>query len=441
MRFLLSIGLFSLITPAIFAASPWTLDSCIERAKKESIALKQKQVAVDQAYLEVKEAESQRLPVASATLGQSYNMGISPTASGSYARFNSSVSTFSASVTQPLFNGLSVRNSIKAQRMEWRAVAAELDQAVQNIAIDVTAAYLQVLLNKEMLKTAQEQLSMSKKQISRTKELVRAGKVPASEAIEAKAQVAKDSASLIASVNDLTLSLIDLSALIHIPALSENEVGQYDRSLLPDVALQGIDSVFRQAVTYHPFFQGAKCRMEKGEFDIRSARGGYWPSVDLKAGYSNGYYSYHDLPQGTNNASLSDQLHQNRQEVISLTVQIPIFNRFDIQRKVQAARLNIRQQELASDNEKLQLYKTIQQVCNRLTASKAKQNAYRQAVEASQAAYNYSLEKFTVGKATAFEVNQKQTELLKSRSQEIEARYDCLFANKTIELYTNPLTK
>jgi outer membrane protein len=441
MRFpVITILLFCYL-PILFASEHWTLDACIERAKTESIALKQKRVAVDQAYIGVKEAESQHLPVASASLGQSYNMGMSPTASGASAKFNSSVNTFSASVTQPIFNGLSVRNGIKAQRLELKAVAAELDQSMQNIAIDVAAAYLQVLLNKEMVKTAQEQLSLSKKQIGRTQELVRAGKVPASEVIEGKAQIAKDSAALISSANDLKISLIDLSVLLNIPVLSENEVEQYEQSLPPDAASQSIDSVFRQAVIYHPFFQGTKYRMEKGEFDIRTTRGGYWPSVDLKAGYSNGYYFYYNLSQGTNNDSFSSQFRQNRQEVVSLNVQIPIFNRFDVQRKVQTARLNIRQQELAADNENLQLQKTIQQVCNRATASKAKQEAYKQAIEASQAAYNYSLEKFAVGKATAFEVNQKQTELLKARSQEIEARYDYLFANKTIELYTNPATK
>lgn len=425
----------------LFGAEHWTLDACIERAKKESITLKQKWVAIDQAYLGVKEAESQHLPVASASLGQSYNMGISPTSSGSYAKFNSSVSTFSASVTQPLFNGLSVRNGIKAQRLEWKAVVAELDQSMQNIAIDVAAAYLQVLLNKEMVKTAQDQLSLSKKQIGRTQELVRAGKVPAAEAIEARAQVAKDSASLIASCNDLKLSLIDLSTLLHVSRLSEAEIEPQDMSFVPAAQAMNADSVFQQAVLNHPYFQATKYRMEKGSFDIRAARGGYWPSVDLKAGYSNGYYCYYNLPQGTDNGSFASQFRQNRQEVVSLNVQIPIFNRLDIQRKVQTARLNIRQQELAADNENLQLNKTVQQICNRATASKAKQEAYKQAMEASQAAYNYSLEKFAVGKATAFEVNQKQTELLKTRSQEIEARYDYLFANKTIELYTNPVKK
>lgn len=425
----------------LFGAEHWTLDACIERAKKESVALKQKRVAVDQAYLGVKEAESQHLPVASASLGQSYNMGISPTSSGSYAKFNSSVSTFSASVTQPLFNGLSVKNGIKAQRLEWKAVAAELDQAVQNIAIDVTATYLQVLLNKEMVRTAQEQLSLSQKQIERTKELVRAGKVPAAETIEAKAQVAKDSAALISSANDLKLSLIDLSNLLRVNQISENEIESQDLVTTRNVQSFNADSVFNKALSNHPFFQTTKYRIEKGTFDIRAARGGYWPSVDLKAGYSNGYYCYYNLPQSTRNDSFSNQLRQNRQEVVSLNVQIPIFNRFDIQRKVQTARLNIRQQELAADNETLQLNKTIQQICNRATASKAKQETYKQAMEASQAAYNYSLEKFTVGKATAFEVNQKQTELLKARSQEIEARYDYLFANKTIELYMSPVTK
>ncbi len=46
-------------------------------------------------------------------LGQSYDLGISPTAAGAYAQNNASVSTASLSFTVPLFSGFRIHMTLK----------------------------------------------------------------------------------------------------------------------------------------------------------------------------------------------------------------------------------------------------------------------------------------------------------------------------------------
>jgi outer membrane protein len=183
--------------------------------------------------------------------------------------------------------------------------------------------------------------------------------------------------------------------------------------------------------------RSAQYRIEKGKSDIVIARSGSLPTLDFKAGYSNGYYYYYNLPQGISNSPFTDQFHTDRQEVVSLNLQIPIFNHFDVKHKVQSAKVSLQQQQLTLENEKQQLYKTIQQVYCRWIAAQAKYHSLQKEVEALQVAYVYAVEKFEVGKTTGFEVNEKQISLAKAISDWIEAKYDYLFSSKTLNFYIN----
>jgi outer membrane protein len=421
------------------AQQPWTLQACIDRAKTANLTIRQKQLAVEQTAIDVKTAQCQQLPTLSAAINQSYNLGISPTASGTDTQNNASVSTASLSLTAPLFEGFRIRNGINSSQLEQKAVAAESEQTRQDIIIDVIAGYLQVLLNKELAHAAQEQTLLSCKQSDRTLQMVKAGKISKSELYESHAQVAKDSSALIKTESDLKLSLIDLAQLLQLQHNEGFDISSSDLDSQPIIAtpFANIDSLYNLALQNRASVRSAQYRIEKGKSDIVIARSGSLPTLDFKAGYSNGYYYYYNLPQGISNSPFTDQFHTDRQEVVSLNLQIPIFNHFDVKHKVQSAKVSLQQQQLTLENEKQQLYKTIQQVYCRWIAAQAKYHSLQKEVEALQVAYVYAVEKFEVGKTTGFEVNEKQISLAKAISDWIEAKYDYLFSSKTLNFYIN----
>jgi outer membrane protein len=420
------------------AQKPWTLQACIDRAKTANLTIRQKQIAVEQAAVAVKNAQCQRLPSISATIGQSYDLGISPTAAGAYAQNNASVSTASLSFTVPLFSGFRIHNGIKAAKLEWQAGIADRDQTRLDVIINVVAGYLQVLLNKELISAAQKQSALSCKQFERTKQMVVAGKLSQSELYDGLAQIAKDSSAIIKSESDLRLSLVDLAQQLQLKDISEFDIDSSNISTIPLYTIlpsSNIDSLYQLTLQHYPAAQSAQYRIEKGKSEIAIARSGYLPTLDLNVGYYNGYYYYYNLPQGVNNSSFINQFHQDRQEVISLNLQIPIFDHFDVSHKVKAAKLDLQQQVLTLEDEKQQLYKTIQQVYYRSIAAKAKYISLQKETAALQIAYHYALEKFEVGKATTFEVNEKQTALSEATSEQLEAKYDYLFSCLTMNFY------
>ena len=61
-----------------------------------------------------------------------------------------------------------------------------------NLSLNVTNYYFQILLNKEIYRIAQEQIRLTKEQEIRTRILIENGKVPQSQLYDIKAQLADD---------------------------------------------------------------------------------------------------------------------------------------------------------------------------------------------------------------------------------------------------------
>jgi hypothetical protein len=98
-----------------------------------------------------------------------------------------------------------------------------------------------------------------------------------------------------------------------------------------------------------PVIRAAEFRVGSSRKTLQIAKGAYYPSLRLGAGYSNSYYYNYSLASGTGNASLADQWAQNGAESVGLSLSIPIFNRMATRNRVRSAQLNIKNQELLLD--------------------------------------------------------------------------------------------
>ena len=61
----------------------------------------------------------------------------------------------------PIFNGLQNLNSIKKNKYEVLAGEEDLQNISDNVALNVALAYLQILLNKELVAANENQLNIT----------------------------------------------------------------------------------------------------------------------------------------------------------------------------------------------------------------------------------------------------------------------------------------
>jgi len=442
-------GGFLLIS--LSAQSQWTLQACLDRAKTTNYTIRQKEIIARQAKITLQMAQAQRLPLLSASLGQNFNFGLSPSYTGTYLQNNSSVSFFSASLSVPLFDGFRTTNNIKSSRLEVKASEADTKQAVKNVEINVIAGYLQILMSKELVHAAQEQVQSSGEQIVRIQQLIEAGKLSKPDIYEGEAQLSKDSATLVQVNNDLKLARISLAQLLQL-----DDVTNFDASPNPSegggqesaIAENGENVKFFSPpseglgegwggalIQTNPGIQVLQYRVNKSIANIAIARADYFPTISLSAGYYNNYYHYYNLLPGMTNETFSNQLHQNQQQIIALSMSIPIFNRFDTQHRVKLAKWDVEQQKIALESQKQELYKTIQQTAYKIIADKATCTALTKEVESLKIDFQYAQEKFNVGKISIFELNTKRTALSKAISDQLNAKYQYLFGYQMLKVY------
>jgi len=438
----MKIFIFSVIlvfVSKVATAQKWTLQQCIDYAIEHNINVQQKTLMQESEEYNLRIAKYSMLPNLNADIGQSFDFGRSTNREGVIIDQNSASTSFSIGSSMPLFSGMRIYHQIKSGKSNLRAATADLSKAKDDLDLTITSAFLSILLNKELLRVAQTQVALTTEQVERTEKMVDVGRSPQSELYGVKALLAQDEYGVVQCENILLLSLLDLAQLLELTDVSGFDIVEPqtdETTLLHFTTPPPADATFHRAVLFRPEIKAAQYRLESSKHDLRATQSYFYPSLSLRAGYSNGYYhvsgSGADLmPQKL----FWDQLNLNNREYIGFNLSIPIFNRFEISNRVKIARLNIDQQLLQLESAKKLLLKEIQQSYYNTLAAYHKFEASKKSIAASAEAFRYAEERFAAGRGTNLEFNDAKVRLIKAQSDLLQAKYEYLFRCKILDFY------
>lgn len=433
---------FMLMTVAscLQAQQKWTLRQCIDHAIENNIEIKQDALQVEGAKIDLNTTKMSRLPNLNGSVSSGYGFGRNPVnkeaSDGSTYYSYESKTTFSSSFnlqsSVPVFTGMKNPNEVKKKELDLKSATASLSKAREDMELKVTSLFLEVLFKKELVKVYQEQLELTNLQMEKTKTLVEVGKLPRSQEFDMIAQQAKDELNVTTATNDLDYAILNLAQALNIidyqsfdiiePSFDEDQVA----SNMP--GLVAPNEVYNIALAIKPHVKVAEYKLESSKKGLNIAKAGYYPTIDLNMSYGTSYNNNQIGGFGT-------QFRNEAREYIGLSVNIPIFNRLQTRNSVRQARLDIENQQLALDNVKLALYKEIQQAYQSATASQSKYKSTGKALLAAEEAYKYAEDRYAVGKSNVYELNEAQTKLLTSKSEQIQAKYDFIFRVKILDFY------
>jgi len=416
----------------------WTLEDCIRYATENNIILKQREQEEELVKVELNTSQSSWLPNLNASLGQNMDFGRTPSRDGIIVDRTSVNSSFNMQLSMPLFNGFKIANDIAVRKMNLMAATESLNKAKEDLALNVTSYYLQALYSKELLSIAELQVNLTKEQVIRTEALLDVGRVPASQLSLVNAQLANDEVTLMEAKNNVIMALLDLAQALELERLgtdfdivqpeTKDAVADNMRSIIPP------DDIYDNAVAFKPQIKEQEFLLESRKKLLRIAQADYYPRLSFGANYGNGYYRYYG-GDGTESVTFSDQLKQNERKTISLSLNIPIFNRFGIRNNVRQARVRIINQELMMENSKKILYREIQQAYFMAIAAQAKYIASEKSVTANKEALTYAEESYAAGKSSVFEYNESKTRYAQSLSEQAQAKYNFIFRAKILDFY------
>lgn len=423
------------------AQQKWSLQDCIEYAQEHNIEIKQQALDVKGSEIDLNTSKNERLPDLNGSVDYGFNMGrTSFTDTLKVQRYVDSKSTsggIGVSSSMTLFSGFRIANNIKVKELNLKAATENLNKAKDNISLQIASLYLEALFNKELLKVYQEQVGLTSSQVEKTDVLVKAGKSPASQLYDIKAQLANDEMNVTNGKNSLDLSLLNLAQALNLTDYESFDIVEptIDNNVFKNTmaSLVKPSELYQTAIAIKPHVKEAQYKLEGSQKNLKVAQSGYWPTLSLGLGYSTDFSHFYG--REFDNEGIGRQLSNRGKQYVSLSLKIPIFDRFVTRNQVRQARLTIQNNELALDNVKLNLYKEIQQAYQNATSAQSKYQSAEKAFEAAEESFKYAKDRYEVGKISVYEYSEAQLKILKSRSEQLQAKYDFVFRAKILDFY------
>lgn len=415
----------------------WDLRTCIEYALQQNITIRRNKLSAESSEVDVKTAKASLFPSLSASVSQrivnrpnSENgtiiSGDNITSSQSKTSYNGS---YGIDMNWTLYNGSKRLNTLKQQQLNSRIADLNVAQSENSIEESITQIYIQILYAAESVKVNESTLELSKAQYERGKSLFEAGSIAQSDLAQLEAQVSTDKYQLVtaqATLQDYKLQLKQLLELdgeeemnLYIPALNDENI------LTP---LPAKADVYRSALALRPEIEAGRLNVETSDLDIKIAKAGYIPTLSLSAGIGSTNANGNDF-------SFSEQIKQNWNNSLGLTISIPIFTNRQTKSAVQKAKIQKQTSELDLLDEQKNLYKTIESLW--LDANSAQQR-YVAAVEklkSTQTSYNLVQEQFNFGMKNTVELLTEKNNLLSAQQEMLQAKYMAILNTQLLKFY------
>jgi len=347
----------------------------------------------------------------------------------------------------------------------------DVEKIKNDISLNIAAAYLTILFNRELVNVTKIQLETTGQQVERMQKMVEAGKLARGNYLELEAQYASEELNLVNAENQLFISLLNLQQMLDLPIDTAFDV---EIPLLPDpdadpLVINALE-VYRIAELEMPEIKSAELARESSAKGLQIAKGGRSPQLYLSANFNSGFSDIREqvvdlgdpmqLPIGITQNTLEpvvtinpqqiptygkypffEQIRDNTSAGVGLGLSIPIFNGWQVNTNVANAQIMLRQSELELQSRKLELYASIQQAYADAVAALKKFNATQQALVSMEESFKYTEKKFEVGLVNTVDYNISKNQLTATQSDLLQAKYDFIFRIKILNFYKGePIT-
>ena len=445
------------------AGDSWSLQQCIDYALKNNLQIKQNELNEEVSKQTLLANKGKVLPSLNGNASHSYNWGkrIDPF-TNQFDNTQVLSDGFSISSNVTLFSGFQNYNSIKQSEYDLMSSKYDVDKQKNDISLNIASDYLQILMNQELLQQANDQLKVINSQVDRTQILVNVGNLPKGNLLDIQAQQASEELSVTTAQNQLDISYLTLAQLLDIDSVEGFTIVKPELNVPAESILtSNYNQIYTTALKSQPEIQSAEMKLKSSELAVSIAKGGISPRLVLSGSFGTGYSSANQNVTGVNLigyqtigatstgvpvvgpefatqtqlAPFSQQLNSNINKTIGLNLTIPFFNGLQTKTAIEKAKIQQLNNQYALEITQNQLKKTIQQAYLDAKAALKKYNSSVKNVASLQEAFDYSSIKFNVGTLNSVDYDTAKNNLIKAKSDLLQAKYDYIFKTKVLDFY------
>lgn len=432
------ISLFALCGTAFAQNKTWSLRDCINYAMDNNLSLERSKLNLNSAEYDKKISKFDFLPNLNGNASQGFSFGraVNPT-TNEFITSNISNLSFQVNSNVTVFNARRINNTFKLNKEQVKSSHYALKELENNISLNIANAYLQILFQKELLETSDQQLELSKSQLERMKIRFQNGLESNSKLLEVESQFYTDQQAKQTAYFNLQNSRLNLFQLLDIQDYENNEIEIPKIETPETIAHLSVSQIFDNSKQHLPQYKKIEADKKVSQLNTKVTRAAKSPTLSLGAGID----SRASKLLGSENIATKDQLDANFSQNVNLNLSVPIFNKFRNNLNIQKSKL--RELQINVDEKELnnKIYKDIQSSMfdaqSAFEAFKTSQKAYASSSES----YNNANERYKLALLSYYDFQQSKNTLFAAKSKLIQAKYDYIFKTMILKFYQgHPIT-
>ena len=412
-----------------------SLERSIALALENNIDVQRSIIQSENAKIGLQQSRANLLPDLNAGVTHGINLG------RSIDPFTNAFSNEQVTYAQPylgssltLFNGFALQNLIKQNSFLYQATKQEEQQAKDNLSLNVTLAYLQVLTAKDLYTLALAQQEVTARQLERLDVLNKNGSIAPAEYFDVKGQYSGDKLSVVNAANSLENAKVALTSLLNISYHKELSLEPLNAEQFALIYEGGAEQVYQSALSNYAGVKAADFRQKSAAYSVRANRSRFFPTVFFDAGvrsnFSNAARDAQNLP-----ISYFRQYNNNISQGFSVGINIPLFNAWRTRNNVSLAKLVQRESDLMAENVRIQLQQLTSQAYFNMEASRERYQNLLEQTEAFAESFRTMEIRFNAGAINSVDYLVSKNNLDRANQNLATNRYDFILRKKILDFY------
>ncbi|MGC1203544.1 MAG: TolC family protein [Flavobacteriaceae bacterium] len=441
----------------------YSLEACISIALENNLDLKSTYLNANSAKVNYQQSKANLLP----SINGNFNLGVNDGRSidpftNDFINQELTFSSLGLSLDATIFNGFRLLNTLKQNSLNKKASELEIEAAKQDLVLNVTLSYLQVLNAEAILDLNKARLEATNKQLKIQEGFYKNEFGNPADYADILGQVANDETSILVSESNLNNAKLSLSRILNLETgLIINTEG-----FILDFETYNLsaDEVYKEALQNLATFKARAFRIEAAKKGVSVAKSQFTPVISVFGGVNTNYSSAAetffssgssivdsgdfvtvngaDLPVMTEQANFlsekinyRDQLDNNLNTVVGVAVNVPLFNGFRARNNVKLEKNRVEESVLELERTHLDIKNAIAQVHFDMETIFKRHKSLLKQVEAYQESYRINEIRFKNGVSNFLNYISSKNNLDNAKVNLANTKFEYVLRVKVLDYY------
>ena len=330
-----------------------------------------------------------------------------------------------AVLTQSVFDRANWVRLSQTNNTIAQAEAQYRDAQIQ-LMVDVTQAYFNVLEASDLVRVQEALVAADERQLEQSKQRFDVGLVAITDVNESQAAYDRSRANLIGAKNDLDNAWEALRKIVGPVTVPLARLG--DRLPLAPPQPNDMDQWVATALANNYSIIAAKEAAEAARKEIKVARSGYYPTLDMSAGY--------DM-----NRSGADIRTDTDSAFVGLSINVPLYQGGAVASQTRQAGHNFRAAQDRLDQQRRAVIQQVKDAFRGILSSISDVQARQAAIVSARSSLESTQAGLEVGTRTQVDVLNAQRALFQAEFDYLASRYNYIINGVLLHQATSTLTR